>query len=339
MNECPVNASFFWLRLGLQGNIMPIFLLSLWHQILLSLPLFVLIVLGYGLMRWGKWPSTITDGLTRFVFSVALPAMLFRMMCDFSKRPAVDARLLIAFFGSCLIVFVIGRILARRVFKLDGVSGSVFALGGIFSNNVMLGLPIATVMLGEEAIPSVALVLVFNGLILWTLVTISIEWARNGTPTLTGFAKTARSVLTNPLIIGIISGTTFSLTGLPLPKFVDQPVSMLGQIAAPLSLVVLGMGLAEYRISEGWKLSSAICTLKLLVQPGVIWVLAWMMDLPQMETRVVVLLGSMAVGVNVYLMSRQFNVLGGPAAASLVMSTALAAITTPLILTLMGVRI
>ncbi|MGP3121385.1 AEC family transporter [Serratia nevei] len=317
---------------------MPGFILSLWHQIVLSLPLFVLIALGYGLIRWGKWPASITDGLTRFVFSLALPAMLFRMMCDFSQRPAVDARLLIAFFGSCLIVFVLGRLVARHFFRLDGVAGSVFALGGIFSNNVMLGLPIAGVMLGEAAIPSVALVLVFNGLILWTLVTVSIEWARNGSPTLSGFVKTARSVLTNPLIVGILSGTLFSLTGLPLPAFVDRPVSMLGQVAAPLSLVVLGMGLAEYRISEGWQLSSAICVLKLLVQPLVIWLLAWMMDLPPMETRVVVLLGSMAVGVNVYLMSRQFNTLTGPAATSLVMSTVLAAITTPLILTVMGVR-
>lgn len=317
---------------------MPTFIVSLWQQIALSLPLFVLIVLGYGLIRWGKWPTTITDGLTRFVFSLAMPTMLFRMMCDFSQRPAVDARLLIAFFGSCLIVFVISRIIARQLFKLDGVSGSVFALGGIFSNNVMLGLPIATVMLGEEAIPSVALVLVFNGLILWTLVTISIEWARNGSPTLQGFIKTARSVLTNPLIIGILSGTLFSLTGLPLPAFVDQPVSMLSKVAAPLSLVVLGMGLAEYRISEDWQLSSAICCLKLIVQPLVVWFLAWSMGLPPMETRVVVLLGSMAVGVNVYLMSRQFNVLTGSIASSLVMSTVLAAITTPLLLTIMGVR-
>ncbi|MDU6410353.1 MAG: AEC family transporter [Yersiniaceae bacterium] len=318
---------------------MPAFMLSLWHQILLSVPLFVLIVLGYGLVRWGKWPASITDGMTRLVFSVALPAMLFRMMCDFTKRPAVDARLLIAFFGSCLIVFVLGRVLAKHLFRLDGISGSVFALGGIFSNNVMLGLPIATVMLGEAAVPSVALVLVFNGLILWTLVTISIEWARNGSPTLAGFAKTARSVLTNPLIIGIISGTLFSLTRLPLPRFIDQPVSMLGQSAAPLSLVVLGMGLAEYRVRDGWKLSSAICVMKLLVQPLVVWLLAVALHLPAMETRVVVLLGSMAVGVNVYLMSRQFNVLAGPAAASLVMSTALSGITTPLILTMLGVRI
>jgi malonate transporter len=59
------------------------------------------------------------------------------------------------------------------------VSQSVFALGGVFSNNVMLGLPLAKVSLGEAAVPSVALVLVFNALILWTLVTVS--WSGRGT--------------------------------------------------------------------------------------------------------------------------------------------------------------
>lgn len=56
------------------------------------------------------------------------------------------------------------------------------------------------------------------------------------------------------------------------------------------------MGLAEYRVTEGWQISTAICFLKLIVQPMVIWALAWAMDLPALETQVVVLLGSMATG-------------------------------------------
>jgi predicted permease len=50
----------------------------------------------------------------------------------------------------------------------------------------------------------------------------------------------------------------------------------------------------------------------------------------------VVLLGSLAVGVNVYLMSRQFQTQEAPVASSMVLSTALAALTTPLFLTLTG---
>ena len=50
--------------------------------------------------------------------------------------------------------------------------------------------------------------------------------------------------------------------------------------------------------------------------------------------QVVVLLASIATGANVYLMSRQFKTLEGPVASSLVLSTGLAALTTPLVLTL-----
>lgn len=302
----------------------------------LAAPLFVLVLAGYLLMRVCRWPSAMSENLSRFVFSVALPAMLFGMMSDLSRLPAVDTRLLLAFFGGCLIVFAIGRLLAWRLFALDGVGQSVFALGGIFSNNVLLGLPLAKVALGDAAVPSVALVLVFNALILWTLLTVSIEWAQHGSFSMRGFAKTARGVLTNPIVAGILSGTLFGLSGLPLPPLVAVPLGMVGQAAAPLALLALGMGLAEHGVRDGWRISVAISIVKLIVQPLVVWLLARLIGLPAMETRVVVLLASLAVGANVYLMSRQFRTLEGPVASSLVLTTALAALTTPLALTLSG---
>ncbi|MBK7541571.1 MAG: AEC family transporter [Candidatus Competibacteraceae bacterium] len=305
------------------------------QQIALAAPLFVLVFVGYGLMRFSGWPKSMSDDLTRFVFTVALPAMLFRLMSDFSKLPPVDARLLLAFFGGCLIVFVIGRLVAWKVFGLDGVSQSVFALGGVFSNNVMLGLPLAKVALGETAVPSVALVLVFNALILWTLVTVSVEWARHGHFSLGGFAQTTRAVLTNPIVAAILSGSLFGFIGLPLPALIETPLAMLGQAAAPLALVALGMGLAEYGVRDGWRISLAISAIKLLLQPLAVWLLARALGLPSMETQVVVLLASIAVGANVYLMSRQFQSLEGPVASSLLLSTGLAALTTPLVLTLL----
>jgi predicted permease len=76
--------------------------------------------------------------------------------------------------------------------------------------------------------------------------------------------------------------------------------------------------------------------LKLAVQPAVVWLLARMLSLPPLETNAIVMLAALPVGANVYLMSRQFNTLGGPVAASLVVSTALAAVTIPLVLVLIG---
>jgi predicted permease len=210
----------------------------------------------------------------------------------------------------------------------------VFALGGIFSNNVMLGLPLSTLILGEAATPSVALILVFNALILWTLVTASVEWARHGSLSLHGGARTLVAVLTNPIVAAIVSGALFSLAGFSIAAPLDLPLSLIGKAAAPLALIALGMGLAEYGIRVGLRISLAISGIKVLLQPLVVWLLARLLGLPPMETQVVVLLASIGVGANVYLMSRQFKVLEGAVAGSLVISISIAALTTPLILTL-----
>lgn len=302
------------------------------HHVALAAPLFALVFVGYALMRFFGWPLAMSENLSRFVFAVAIPAMLFRLMSDLSRLPPVDGRLLIAFFGSCLIVFALGRLVAWKFFRLDGVAQWVFALGGVFSNNAMLGIPLAKATLGDAAMPSVALVLVFNSLILWTLVTVSVEWARHGVCSVRGFAKMMRSVLSNPIVAAILSGTLLGLTGWLLPAAIDTPLGMIGQSAIPLALIALGMGLVEYGIREGWKIS----LFKLIVQPLVVWGLARLLGLPAMETRVVVLLASICIGANVYLVSRQFKVLEGAVASSLVLSTRLAALTTPLVLTLLG---
>jgi len=148
--------------------------------------------------------------------------------------------------------------------------------------------------------------------------------------------QAAKAVLANPVVASILTGTAWGLAALPLPGFVDQTLALIGEAAVPLSLIALGMGLGEYGISEGWRISASMTLLKLTVQPAVVWMLARLLGLPPLETQAIVLLAALPVGVNVYLMSRQFKTLGAPVAASLVLSTALAAATTPLILTLLG---
>ncbi len=304
------------------------------HQISLSLPLFILIVAGYGLGRFSGWPVSVNEGLNRICFTVVLPCMLFNVMSSFYKTPPVDLRLLIAFFGSCFVVYALGRLIAKRVFNLDPVSSSVFALGGIFSNNTMLGIPLATILLGPESLPSIALVLIFNSLILWTLVTVSVEWARHGSFSPRGVLNTLGSVFKNPIIIGIVAGSAWSLWHRPLPEIIGKPVEMVSDTAAPLSLLALGMSLSRYNIREGLRESYAICLLKLLIQPLIIALIAFATGLPAAETQVVVLLGSMALGVNVYLMAQKFGVMQGASATSTLLSTLLSAFTTPIMMML-----
>ncbi len=281
------------------------------HLLALTAPLFLLVLLGYGLSRWGRWPRAASEALTRFVFSVAIPAFLFRLMSDFSQLPPVDARLLIAYFGGCLAVFALGRVIAATLFHLDGTSQSVFAMSGIFANIVLLGVPLVKVTLGDASMPAASLVIVFNSLLLWTLVT-------------------------NPVVAGILVGTAFGLTGLTLPRMLDETLHLISQAAIPMSLIVLGMGLAEYGIRQGWRQSLTITVLKLAVAPFAVYLIARALALPPRELQTVVVMASLPVGANVYLMAKEFKAMEGPVAGSLVLTTALAAVTTPLLLALLG---
>src|SRR5690349_12170155 len=131
---------------------------ALLQSLRLCAPLFALVLVGYLLATWPRWPAAWTQRASQLVLNVALPATLFHLLSDFSTLPPVDARLLLAFFGGCLLVFTAGRLLGARLFHLDGAAQAVFAMGGVFSNNVMLGLPLARIMLGPGALPAVALV-------------------------------------------------------------------------------------------------------------------------------------------------------------------------------------
>jgi predicted permease len=304
------------------------------QQILLSAPLFILVFVGYGVMKFAGWPKSMSDSLSRFVFTLALPALLLHLMSDLSKLPPVDPRLLLAFFGACLLVFVLGRLLAWKVFRLDGAGQSVFAMGGIFSNNVMLGIPLTKTLLGDSALPSVALILVFNALILWTLITCSVEWARHSHMSVSALRKIVVDVLKNPIVASIMVGTLWGLTGWKLPAVLDSTLLLVASAAAPMALIALGMGLAEYGIGHDWRIPASIVVLKLILHPLLAFGLAYWLGLSPVATQAVVLMASISVGANVYLMARQFETMEGPVAASLVASTALAALTTPLALAL-----
>lgn len=309
---------------------------AFWHLVTLTAPLFALVAVGYALVAWGGWPQAAADALTRFVFAIAVPVLLFRLMSGFSRLPPVDLRVLVAFFGGCIVVFGIARGVAFAAFRMDGAAQSIFALGTIFSNNVLLGIPLAKLTLGEAAMPAFSLVLVFNALLLWTLCTVSVEWARHGEFSAAGIGQTAREVITNPIVAGILGGTAWSYTGWTLPTVIDETMGLVSQAAVPLSLIALGMGLAEYGVRAGWRESVAITGLKLVLQPLTVFALARLLRLPARETQAIVLMAALPVGANVYLMSRQFGTLGGPIATSLVLSTALASATTPLALALLG---
>ena len=76
--------------------------------------------------------------------------------------------------------------------------------------------------------------------------------------------------------------------------------------------------------------------MKLVAHPAAVYGARALLALPPLETAAVVMLAALPVGANVYLMSRQFGVLSGAVASAIVLTTALAALSMPVMLTLIG---
>lgn len=314
---------------------MDLFFANLLTQFTRSVPLFLLIGLGFGLSRWGGFSKQMSHALSKFAFNVALTSMLFRIMASMHENDnAADPQLLIAYFGACIAIFFVARLFGRLPLRLNATEASIFGTGCVFANVGLLGLPLAMAMLGEDYIPGIALILSVNAMILWTLVSVTIEFSnRNEAFSVKNFLRTLTSVFKNPLIIAIFSGAVWNLTGVDIPYCIDEPLRLLAASATPLSLIVVGMGLAEYGIGKGLKVGAWMSALKLTVQPLLAFTICQAIGLPAVETVSVVFVAALPCGVNVYLMTKEFHSMEGEVANAMLLSTLAAALTVPTVVT------
>ena len=131
------------------------------------------------------------------------------------------------------------------------------------------------------------------------------------------------------------SGVLWNFTRIKFPYYIDEPLRLVAQSATPLSLIAVGMGLAEYGISKGFGTGVILSTVKLIVHPIAVFALAALIGLGPIEKTAVVFLAALPCGVNVYLMSRTFHAIEAEIADAMLISTMIAAVTMPFVVTLL----
>lgn len=309
------------------------------YHLQLCLPLFLLVIVGWALIKAKLFEQSVVRALSGFTFRFLMPALLFSLMSKLSEMPPMDWRVLIAFFGSCIIIYCLGRT-AGRFFGLDNTGKTIFGMAAIFGNNVQLGVPILQVSLGNEAMPTISLLIIFSVLLLWTTAIASVELGK--TEGVKDWAKIGRSLLKvfkNPVVIGIITGSAWGLTGWELPQVVDKTLGYVSSATTPIALIVVGMGLAQHSFSAALPRGLTISTLKIVIHPIIVYWIARLIGLDTITTNACVLTAALPVAINVYLMASEFRSEEGAASNAIFVSTMLSALLIPLTLTLLGVSL
>jgi hypothetical protein len=214
--------------------------------------------------------------------------------------------------------------------------GPVFAIGAVYGNIVMLGIPLTLSALGSQAAGPMALILSVNTPLLWLCGTLQMAWLdrkQSGSPA-SLILPIILDLARNPIMLALGFGLLWRLTGLGLNPVVDRTVELLAQAGSPTALIALGINLFRFEI-KGAKLGIVVmCALKLLAMPAIAWMLAHLLQLPPVVTGVVVLFAAMPTGANAYIFAVQYQRLVNPVSGAVALGTMLAAVTLPLIVVL-----
>lgn len=309
---------------------------------LIVAPVFALIAAGYASVLFRFVSEGAHKGISEFAFSIAIPALLFRTIVVSAFPDVSPYRMWGAYYGALALIWItalaISAVLRER--REDREDGVVFAIGSVYGNIVMLGIPLVLSALGNEAAGPMSLILSVNTPLLWLCGILQMELVsrkRTGSP-LAVIRPVLADLARNPLMLGIGFGVVWRLTGLGLNPVVDKTVELLAQAGSPAALIALGITLFRFEVKGEMLSVVVISALKLLAMPAVAFVLAKLLNLPPIVTGVVVLFAAMPTGANAYIFAVQYQRLVNPVSGAVALGTLLAAVTLPVVVMLVAGR-
>ncbi|MGJ8547253.1 MAG: AEC family transporter [Sulfitobacter sp.] len=301
------------------------------------LPVFLVIGFGYVTVWRGIFPLSGIDGVMRFAQNIAIPCLLFQAIAKLDLSSTFDPALLTSFYSGAAICFAVGIMGARLLLRRDWEDSIAIGFCCLFSNSILLGLPITERAYGPDALSGNFAILAFHSPFCYGLGILVMEIARNrGGSGLQLARNVIRSMFSNALVIGIVCGFAVNLSGLPMPGVVDDALSLIVRAGLPAALFALGGVLFQYK-PEGDKMAIAmVCCIGLMLHPALVWMFGTALKVQPDYFRSGVLTAAMAPGFNAYIFANMYGRAKRVAASSVLIATGSSIITVWLWLLVLG---
>ncbi|MGI9523609.1 MAG: AEC family transporter [Hyphomicrobiaceae bacterium] len=294
-------------------------------------PIFTLIGVGY-LAGRGNWiGESASQGLSNFTFNLAIPALLFRTMATAALPQTETYRIWAAFFGAALFVWLVSSLVSTSILRRRPSDAPSIAMSSSFGNVVMLGVPLSMALFGEAAAAPGAVIVSLHSPILWLAGSIHLALVDRRNEAERGglIAELVRELACNPIILAVVAGVLWRLTGLTIEPALDDAIALLGQAAIPCALVALGLSLTGFQIKGQVGTLTLILFLKLAAMPIFASILAFkIFGLPPIEAGVVTIFAAMPTGANAYLFAARQGRAMNSASGAVALGTALAVLTS-----------
>lgn len=302
------------------------------------MPVFLVLGSGYFAAKLNLFKSTAIDGLMMFTQGFAVPCLLFLNIMRLDLGAVFDWRLLTSFYLGAFLSFTLAIVGARIIFCRRPGDSVAIGFTAMFSNTLLLGLPIMERAYGPDALAGNFAIISIHAPIIYLVGITVMEASRADGRGVAGTASAVvRAMFRNTLMIGLALGFTVNISGISLPEPMISATEMVSRAALPTALFALGGTLSRYSIRASLGEAGMISVISLLIHPAFAYAMCTMVfDLPIEFTRSAVVTAAMAPGINAYVFANMYNRAKGAAASAVLLGTVACIFSASMWLVILG---
>lgn len=230
-------------------------------QIVMTImPIFIIIQLGWLARRSGLITPDFLNRANKLVFYYSIPALIFSAISKGSFHEQFNGSVLVITL-LCAVCTYFAAFSLTRVLKMAPPRAGAFVMSAGHGNLGYVGLPVALYYLGTSGLRQASVICGFLMIMQNLLSIIFLQLAGSSNQRKLNWLDVCRRLIGNPVILGAMAGMAVSLMNIPIPRVIHLSLDILGGLAPPMALMLIGasMSLTTFR-STGARPSALRCS-------------------------------------------------------------------------------
>lgn len=297
------------------------------YSINVTIPIFLVMVLGYFLRRRGMLNENFVNVANKFNFDVTLPFMVFQDIAAVDIRSVFDLKYVLFCAIASSVCFWVVWGLAKLFMKDKSLIGA-FVQASFRSSAAVMGLAFISNLYGPSAMGPLMIIGAVPLYNIYSVLVLTFEAEDDGRGRDTGKLKEASvNILKNPIIISIVLGLIVSLCKLDFPVLVDNTIDNVAKMATPLALITLGAGFEGREALAKMKPTLWAAFIKLIGQAAIFIPIAIALGFTGEKLIAIMVMLAAPATPSCYIMAKNMKNDGVLTASIIVTTTLLAAFT------------
>ena len=288
------------------------------------IPVFLIIGFGYCAVWTKLFPEETIDGLMKFTQNFAIPVLLFDAIAKVDLFNVFDLSLFLSFYLGATAGFLIGFLGSRYMFGRPIEDSVAIGFCCLFSNTVMLGLPITERAYGTDALQYNFAIVSIHAPFCYFLGITVMELVKSSEKSIEkNIFVILKAMFSNALVVGIVLGFIVNILGLSIADTIQASIDMITAVALPAALFGMGGILYQYRPEGDAGPILMVCSVSLIIHPLIVWLTGSKFNLNDAQMRSAVITAAMAPGINTYVFANMYGRARRVASTGVLLSTTL----------------